>query len=144
MFYPRPPIREPPLNCDCLAKESSVFRRRKFPRVNKNYLVSYKCIEQGQFEDNPISSLAVNISGGGICFEAKEKLAKGSVVALDIKADNLSSSILGLARVAWCKQRGDGYEVGAEFWWVGWRDSEVQNDIANYIAVKTADSRVAL
>lgn len=121
-----------------------MFRRRKFPRINKNYDVSYKSIEQGQFEDNPISSLAVNISGGGICFEAKEKLAKGSVVALEINASNLESSILGLARVAWCKQSGDGYEVGAEFWWVGWRDNEAQNNIADYIAAKTADVRVAL
>lgn len=121
-----------------------VFGRRKFPRINKNYDISYKSIEQGQFEDNPISSLAVNISGGGICFAANEKLAKGSVVALEINASNLESSILGLARVAWCKPSGDGYEVGAEFWWVGWRDNEAQNNIADFIATKTADVQVAL
>ena len=118
-----------------------MFGRRKFPRINKNYNVSYKSIEKGQFEDNPISSLAVNISGGGICFEANEKLAKGSVVALEINANNLESSILGLARVAWCKPRGDRYEVGAEFWWVGWRDNETQNHIADYIATKTTEVR---
>ena len=121
-----------------------MFGRRKFPRINKNYNVFYKCVDKGQFEDNPISSLAVNISGGGLCFEAKEQLAKGSVVALEISANNLESSILGLARVAWCKLRGDRYEVGAEFWWVGWRDNEAQNNIADYIATKTTDAQAVV
>jgi hypothetical protein len=121
-----------------------VFGRSKFPRINKNYNVSYKCIEKGQFEDHPISSLAVNISGGGICFEANEKLKKGSIVALEINAKNLESSILGLARVVWCKLRGDRYEIGAEFWWVGWRDNETQNNIADYIATKTIEARATV
>jgi len=121
-----------------------VFQRRKFPRINKSYDISYKCIDESQFEDNPISSLAVNISGGGIRFEAKEKLAKESVVALEINSDSFDSSILGLARVKWCKQRGDLFEVGAEFWWVGWRDNEAQNNIADYIATKTAAAQLAL
>lgn len=121
-----------------------MFGRRKFPRINKNYYISYKCIEKGQFEDNPISSLAVNISGGGICFETEEKLDKDSVVALEINANDLESSILGLARVAWCKQRGARYEVGAEFWWVGWRDNETQSNIADYIATKTTDARAVV
>lgn len=129
------------LVCGCLPKESIVFGRRKFPRINKNYHVSYKCIEKGQFEDNPIGGLTVNISGGGICFTTQEKLDKGSVVALEINADNLQSSILGLARVIWCKLRGDQYEVGAEFWWVGWRDNETQNNIADYIVTRTTDTR---
>lgn len=120
-----------------------MFGRRKFPRIDKNYDVSYKCIEKDQFESNPISGLAVNISGGGVCFEAKEKLSKGTVVALEIAAGNLDSSILGLARVAWCKQRGEAFEVGAEFWWVGWRDNEAQNNIADYIRSETADARIA-
>ena len=121
-----------------------MFGRRKYPRINKGYEVSYKCIEKDQFEENPISGLAVNISGGGICFEAKEKLAKGTVIALEINSGNLESSILGLARVAWCKQRGELFEVGAEFWWVGWRDNQAQSNIAEYITTNTANSRITL
>lgn len=121
-----------------------MFQRRKFPRLNKNYDISYKCIDETQFEDNPISSLAVNISGGGICFEAEEKVAKGSVVALEINSDNFKSAILALARVRWCKQRGDLFEIGAEFCWVGWRDNEAQNHIADYIATNTASTQLAL
>ena len=121
-----------------------MFQRRKFPRINKNYDISYKCIDESQFEDNPISSLAVNISGGGICFEAKEKLAKKSVIALEINADNFESSILGLARVKWCKPRGHAFEIGAEFCWVGWRDNEAQNNIADYIATNTATAPLSM
>ncbi len=121
-----------------------MFQRRKFPRINKNYDVSYKCIDQDQFEENPISSFAVNISGGGVCFEAREHLKKDTVVALEINSNNIESPILALARVAWCKHRGDIYEIGAEFWWVGWRNNAAQNDIAAYIADKTAANEVTV
>ncbi len=66
-----------------------MFHSRKFPRVSKEYRVSYSLVDQEQFDRNPVSSLAVNISGGGICFTSEEPLAKGSMVALDIDADDL-------------------------------------------------------
>jgi hypothetical protein len=118
-----------------------VFQRRKFPRVGKNYHVSYTTIDREQFTQNPVHSLAVNISGGGLCFEAKEALEKDSLVALEIHADDFRSAILALACVAWCKQKGEAYEVGAEFWWIGWRDNEAQTTMANFIATTTASRR---
>ena len=114
-----------------------MFEKRKFPRVDKNYQVSFSVIDKDQFEENPISSLAVNISGGGLCFESDQALEKDTLVALEINADNFSSAILALARVAWCKPRGDTYELGAEFWWTGWRDQQAQSSIGDFIASKT-------
>lgn len=118
-----------------------MFHSRKFPRVSKEYRVSYSLVDQEQFDNNPVSSLAVNISGGGICFTAEEPLAKGSMVALDIDADDLHSSILALAKVQWCKPSDDIYEVGAEFWWIGWRDNESQTTVADFINTSTAAKR---
>ncbi len=114
-----------------------MFQRRRFPRLNKEYRLSYRQIDAEQFKQDPISSLAVNISGGGICFEASEALPKGSMVTLEINAPDFRSPILALARVAWCKAKGNHYEVGAEFWWIGWRDSHAQSAIAEYVATHT-------
>lgn len=120
-----------------------MFQRRRFPRVGKNYHISYTLIDKEQFQNNPLNSLAVNISGGGLCFEAKESLAKDTLIALEINSDGFSSAILALARVAWCKQKGDAYEVGAEFWWTGWRDNQAQTSMADFIASKTAAQQVS-
>jgi len=111
-----------------------VFQRRKFPRLSNNYQVSYSLVDKAQFANNPISSLAVNISGGGLCFKATEALDKDTVVALEINSADFSSAILALACVAWCKPRANAYEIGAEFWWIGWRDHQAQSSIANFIA----------
>jgi hypothetical protein len=114
-----------------------VFQRRKFPRIAKNYQISYTPIDKDQFENNPISSLAVNISGGGLCFEASEAVEPDTVLTLEITSGTFHSPILALARVAWCKPRGEVYEIGAEFWWIGWRDNQVQSTIADFIASNT-------
>ena len=119
-----------------------MFKSRQFPRVSKEYRVSYSLVDQEQFDRNPVSSLAVNISGGGVCFSSDEPLAKGSMVALDIDADDLHSSILALAKVKWCKTQGDSYEIGAEFWWIGWRDNDAQNTVADFISTNTAAERI--
>jgi len=115
-----------------------VLQSRKFPRVSKEYRVSYSLVDQEQFDRNPISSLVVNISGGGICFISEEPLAKGNMVALDIDADDLHSSILARAKVKWCKASRNTYEIGAEFWWIGWRDHETQTTVADFISTSTA------
>jgi hypothetical protein len=101
-------------------------------------------VDQEQFDRNPVSSLAVNISGGGLCFTTEERLDKGSMVALDIDADDLHSSILALAKVKWCKVLSDTtYEIGAEFWWIGWRDNDAQNTVADFISTNTAAKRIS-
>lgn len=120
-----------------------MFKRRKFPRVGKNYSVSCTRVEKTQFEDNPISSLAVNISGGGLCFETAEAFEKDTMIALEINSDDFHSPILALARVAWCKQKHPTFEVGAEFWWIGWRDNQTQSTIADFIASKTVTSEIS-
>jgi len=115
-----------------------MFWRRKFPRLSRKFKISYKMVDQEKFDNDPISSLALNISGGGVCFEADENLQQGALVALDIHSHDFDAPILALAKVMWCKPRGSRYQVGAEFWWVGWGDNKAQATIANYVAAQTA------
>jgi hypothetical protein len=114
-----------------------MFWKRRFPRLRKGFQITYRTVEQEKFDHNPVKSLAVNISGGGVCFEATENLQKGILVALDIRSDDFNAPILALAKVVWCKPYGSRYQVGAEFWWVGWGDEQAQTTIASYVASQT-------
>ena len=114
-----------------------MFWKRRFPRLSRKFQISYKMVDQEKFDNDPVSSLALNISGGGVCFEAPENLQKGDLVALDIRSEDFDAPILALAKVVWCKPRGGRYQVGAEFWWVGWGDNKAQATIANYVAAQT-------
>jgi hypothetical protein len=114
-----------------------MFWRRRFPRLSRKFQISYKMVDQEKFDNDPVSSLALNISGGGVCFEATENLQPGVLVALDIHSHDFDAPILALAKVMWCKPGGGRYQVGAEFWWVGWGDNKAQATIANYVAAQT-------
>ena len=120
-----------------------MFFRRKYPRVAKDYDVSYATVDDRQFQESPAAALAVNVSGGGLCFRADEVLEKGSLVALNMDAGDLRSPIRALASVKWCKKKGDHYDVGAEFWWVGWADGDAQNTMADLIASKIVESNAS-
>ncbi|MBM4085082.1 MAG: PilZ domain-containing protein, partial [Planctomycetes bacterium] len=115
-----------------------VMKQRKFPRLNENWKIAYRVIEGQQFDESPVKSLAVNISGGGICFESPSELKPGTMTALEMSSDTFQSPIIALAKVVWCKKRlfSDKFEVGAEFWWVGWQSNEAQNAIAGYVSQK--------
>jgi hypothetical protein len=127
-----------------IEKETVVFWRRRFPRLRKDFQIAYRVVDQEKFHNDPISSLALNISGGGVGFEATENIPNGALVALEIRADDFSTPILALAKVVWCKPRGAVYEVGAEFWWIGWGDTLAQTTIANYVASQTNPAIMSL
>lgn len=116
-------------------------KRRKFPRLKEGWALDYRVMDSAQFESDAVSTLAVNISGGGICLEAKDEVETGSMLAIDLHSPAFDSPILALARVVWCKKRlfSDKYEVGAEFWWVGWRDGDAQAKISSYIKERMPD-----
>ena len=121
-----------------------MFWRRRFPRLHKDFQITYRMVDQEKFDHDPIKGLAVNISGGGVCFEATDNLQKGALVALDIRADNFNAPILALAKIIWCKPYGTRYQIGAEFWWVGWGDDQAQTTIANYVAAQTAAASTSM
>ncbi len=113
--------------------------KRRFPRLDEKWELDYRTITSEEFKDDPISGFTVNISGGGICFETEEEMPKGTMLALELKSAAFPSPIIALAKVVWCKKerKKDTYEVGSEFWWVGWKDSDTQQTVAGYISKQT-------
>ena len=43
------------------------------------------------------------------------------------------SPVMTLGRVVWCEKGSESYEVGTEFWWIGWGDPDMQRSIGDYI-----------
>ena len=116
-----------------------MFKQKKFSPLSKACHLSYRSINKEQFEGHPASRLAVNISGGGMSFETVEALPTNSMVALEIGVDDFCTPILALAKVAWCKAKANLYEIGAEFWWIGWSDQQAQATVADYITTELLD-----
>lgn len=112
-----------------------MFDKRKFPRIGKIWDVDYRVISPVEFKENPFRSLTVNISGGGICFESDKEIPNETMLAIELRSTIFPSSIIALAKTIWCKKEGDKekYEVGAEFWWTGWKDNDAQRSVADYI-----------
>lgn len=112
--------------------------KRKFPRLGEIWNLDYRKITSEDFKKNPIKSLTVNISGGGICFEADEEIPKQTMLAIEMKSSIFSSFIIALAETIWCKKKKKKhkYDVGAEFWWTGWKNNDAQTSVAEYIRKK--------
>lgn len=109
--------------------------KRKYPRLGSIWDVEYKVLSSDEFSENPLQSFTVNISGGGICFEAMEDIPSGTILTLEMKSPAFPSEILALAKVVWCNKNPEKskYDVGVEFWWTGWKDKNAQEAVADYI-----------
>ena len=113
--------------------------KRHFPRINEETRVTCKVLEDPSAVGEP--GLAMNISGGGICFHLAEKLPQGAMLALELSLPGFPAGVIALAKVVWCERNGARdasrpWEVGAEFHWIGWDSSAAQNQIAGYIRDK--------
>ena len=123
----------------------SIGERRMFPRVHASCDVSYAAVEGDPgFEDLRATQNALlkNISGGGICFVAQDPVEPGQMLALEISLPGLPSSVISYGKVCWCTQRdgADGWEVGVEFWWIGWQSEDAQEQIRGFITESLSKS----
>ncbi len=112
-----------------------MFEKRKFPRLDKKWELEYRRVAQEEIRKDQLSAFTVNISGGGLCFETNEEIPKGTMLAMELKSTDFPSSIIALAKAIWCKKerKKDKYSVSAEFFWIGWKDSDVQQTMAKYV-----------
>ncbi len=112
--------------------------KRGFPRLSEIWDLNYTTISARELKKNPYSTYTMNVSGSGICFEADEEIPKGTMLALELKSKIFPSPIIALAETTWCKKKGEEvkYDVGVEFWWTGWKDSDAQKSLAEYISKK--------
>jgi hypothetical protein len=108
--------------------------KRRFPRLKDTCGLRYKLIESDAFPVDGTEALTVNISGGGICFSCQEQVEQGRLVAVELALPDFESPVVSLGRAVWCEPRDDGrFEVGLEFWWIGWGDEGAQKAISGYI-----------
>jgi hypothetical protein len=77
-----------------------------------------------------------NISGGGVCFRSETDPGVGTMMAMSLELPGLPTSVLSLGRAVWTKPSGGGFDVGVEFWWIGWKDEDAQQKIRSFIADK--------
>ncbi len=122
-----------------MSDQASDLRRRKYPRVKESCGVRYRVIEESAAPEKNRSGTARNISGGGMCFSAGRPFEPGAMVALEMSLSELPAPVVSLGRVVWCERAADGaggYDVGVEFWWIGWADEEAQGRMLKYIHEK--------
>jgi hypothetical protein len=59
------------------------------------------------------------------------------MLAIEMESNLFPVPMLALARVVRCKGTRHGYEIGCEYWWVGWQNDDAQQTMADYIAEVT-------
>ena len=132
-----------------MAKKDEL-RRRKYPRVKENCTVRFKVVEEapaeckGGSETGLCSALpgnegvAVNISGGGMCFASDKSVQPGAMITCEMKLSQLPTPVVSFGKVAWCEQSDapGKFDIGVEFWWIGWSDQEAQERMLRYVNKK--------
>ncbi len=112
---------------------SSDQERRRFPRLRESCQIRVRHIAGAQPPVEPTEAMTVNISGGGLCYRSETPVEAGEFVAVELTLPEFPSAIVALARTVFCAAAGAMFEVGIEFWWVGWGDDSAQRAIAEYI-----------
>lgn len=110
--------------------------KRRFPRVAANCRMMVKALEDASETGLTAPSeeaVMNNISGGGVSFVHPTELDNGTMLALELELPGFPTSVISMGKVAWCRRAGSEFEIGVEFWWVGWRDHEAQKKIGEYI-----------
>ena len=92
--------------------------KRKFLRLHASIEVTYKKIKQHK-RQKTIETRAENISGGGVCFVAKDDLRSGDLLDLEISIPGLADKIHAVSEVLWfktTKEEDRGFrEAGVRF-----------------------------
>jgi c-di-GMP-binding flagellar brake protein YcgR len=116
-----------------------MLKKRKFPRIDQSWHLKYRTLEKHVDRNSPLSSLAINVSAGGVCFTSKNEVPPETMLALEIASPDLGMPIIAMAKAVWCKKRrmDDMFDLGCEFYWVGWKDDSAQKSLADYIKTQT-------
>jgi hypothetical protein len=119
-----------------------MLKKRKFPRIDQNWHLKYRTLEKHVDQNSPLSSLAINVSGGGVCFTTRNEVPVDALLALEIESPDLEMPIIAMAKAVWCKKRrmDDMFDLGCEFYWVGWKDDSAQKSLADFIKDQTGTS----
>ena len=110
---------------------------RAFPRIKDSARVKWRVADEAGPTPIIDDGLQLNISGGGVCFASQTAVPKGTMLALELQLPNYPSGIIALARVVWVdvvtRDDEEGFEIGAEFHWIGWDSNFAQQQLATYV-----------
>ncbi len=105
--------------------------RRKSIRVDTPNSVSncrlFSAEAEGRFQFTvwPIK----NLSTHGIAIKSDEQVSQGALAFLNIDLDVVMKTVGVIAKVVWCQEREQGYEIGLNFcWWPKEDDRELMID----------------
>jgi len=117
-----------------MAERSQGADKRRFPRLRDSCGLKFRRLRSESLPEEGSDALTVNISGGGICFQTSEAVEPGVLLAVELSLPDFESAIVSMGRSVWCEPSVEGlYEVGMEFWWIGWGDDGAQKAMSEYI-----------
>lgn len=123
---------------------------RVYPRVSTSCEITWRVVDDraaagvNRTAPSADGGFLQNISGGGLCFSTRNPPPTGVMLALKLDIPELPTAVIALGRAAWVENGTAGFEVGIEFWWIGWQDEGVQADIRNLITHKFAQAQPTL
>jgi hypothetical protein len=101
--------------------------------VKDSVRIRFREIRSDKFPGDDFDGHTINISGGGVCFSSDTPVELGTVLAVEMNLPEFEAPVVTLGRVAWCEEGSGSYEIGTEFWWIGWGDENVQRSIGDYV-----------
>ena len=114
--------------------------RRRSPRAEVSFPVRYRVMDESGETRTTVTGRAVNISGSGLRFHTDVEVEVGCMLAAEFQIPSSQSEMVAVGRVVWSRPAGGGFEVGLEFWWLGWRDEEAQRALSDFVRRKLQDS----
>ena len=114
-------------------EKGSGKERRRFPRLSTACAIRVRPLSGVNLTGDGIEGMTVNISGGGLRYKSDAAVELGAFLAVELRLPDFPSPVLALARAAFCGKEGPPFEVGLEFWWVGWGDDSAQQAISEFI-----------
>jgi len=123
-----------------IGEEQSFEERRRQQRLAVSFPVLYKVLDEEGQTIEKVGGTAVNIGGGGLCFRTDEELSPNHVVAAEFRLPESTDEVVAVGRIVWCRpSEGEGFEVGVEFSWLGWRDEAAQQALSDYVQSKKTE-----
>jgi hypothetical protein len=107
--------------------------RRRHPRLKGTPQLRFRILRDlRSTKPADMPSELRDISGGGLCFQSKNHLPIGQMLAMDVVLPNTSTPLVALGRVRRCAEAASGgmFEIGIEFCWGGLADDEAQDFVA--------------
>lgn len=107
--------------------------KRQFLRLPREWEVEYQIPAAGF--PAPLSSKGVlrDLGAGGFRFSNASDCPANALIQFAIKPNSSLKPMVGVARIAWTRERQGKREYGAQFIWVIWKGEDAQKAIDQYV-----------